>query len=455
MTPNRNPRWGIAWSLAVLLSMVPTVTSSQPVQIYDAVTHGDTAQIRRLLEVHPELVGARDEKGNTPLHLAASLGDSATVDVLIGNGADVNAKNKRGATPLFHAVGLGNVDVVSLLLEQGADVNAKTRSEWTPLHSAVAFGMRRIVAILIEHGADVNSTDEMDEAPLDIALSEDHHGIAEILIEHGAVVAPKRPPEVHEISSGYWRITTPQNARPNILVFSGPDGILLVDTGRSETAAAVRHTIEDLCGGEVKYIINTHMHADHCGGNSVIGADAVQIKYGNLEDHVLDGLLTPHQLAVPADSQKPLDKYYSMRFSGEEIRIIPSPGAHTQEDLIVHFVDSGIVQMGDLLFSESFPYLEGSLETYMEILDETLDVFPDDIVYVAGHGREYTPIELGRYRSMLQSTIDAVLKEIRSGKTLEEIQQDMVLSDWESWGKFLKTVSTNDWIETIYTNYGS
>jgi len=455
MTLNRNLRRTIAWPLAVLMLAVPTVTSSQPVQIYDAVKHGDTLQIRRLLEARPELVGARDEKGNTPLHLAASRGDVAMGEALIDNGAEVNAKNKREATPLFQAVSFGNADVVSMLLEEGADVNAKTRSEWTTLHSAVAFGMKHIVTILIAHGADVNATDEMDEAPLNIAISEDHHDIAELLTAQGAVLAEKRPPEVRRISADYWRITTPQNARPNILVFSGSDGILLVDTGRSETATAVSQTIGGLGGGEVKYIINTHMHADHCGRNSVIGADAIQIYYGNLEDHVLDGLLTPHELAVPADSQRPFDRYYSMRFSGEEIRIIPAPGAHTQEDLIVYFVDSRIVQMGDLLFSESFPYLEGSLGKYMEILDEVLDVLPDDAVYVAGHGREYTLLELGRYRAMLQSTIDVVLREIRAGKTLGEIQQGMALSGWEPWRKFLKSVTTNDWIETIYTDYGS
>ena len=444
----------IAWALTALMLASPTTTSSQPVQIYDAVKRGDTAQIRRLLEASPDLVGARDEKGNTPLHLAASLGDVAAVEALIDKGAGVNAKNKRGATPLFQAVNLGNVDVVLMLLQQGADVNARTRSDWTALHGAVAFGMKRIVVILIDHGADVNATDEMDEAPLNIAVAADHHDIAGLLTAQGAVLATKRPPEVHRISAACWRLTTPQNARPNILVFSGSDGILMVDTGRSETAMAVSQTIKDLGRGKVKYVINTHMHADHCGGNSVVGADAVQINYRSLEGHVLDGLLTPHHLGMPADSQAPFDKYYSMRFDREEIRIIPAPGAHTEEDLIVHFVDSGIVQMGDLLFSESFPYLQGSLKTYMEILDEALDVFPDDAVYVAGHGREYTKPELAQYRAMLQGTIDAVLKEIRSGKTLTEMQQAGVLSDWEAWGKFLKSVSTNDWIETIYVDYG-
>ena len=81
MTLNRNLRRRIAWALVVLVSAAPAATSSQPVQIHDAVKHGDTVQIRSLLEARPELVGARDEKGNTPLHLAASLGDVAMVEV--------------------------------------------------------------------------------------------------------------------------------------------------------------------------------------------------------------------------------------------------------------------------------------------------------------------------------------------------------------------------------------
>ncbi len=455
MSLDKNLIRKISWQLVILVLTCAAATSSQPVRIHDAVKRGDTAEVRRILEVNPELVAELDDKGNTPLHLAASRGAVEMIEVLIGNGADVDAKTKRGVTPLLRATSLGNADAVSMLLEKGADVNAKTRSEWTALHSAVALGMTHIVTILIAHGADVNAVDEMDEAPLNIAVSEDLRDIAELLTAEGAVLSRKRPPEVFRISANYWRITTPQDARPNILVFSGPDGILLVDTGRSETAAAVSQTIEDLGEGEVTYIINTHMHADHIGGNSVIGVNAVQICYGNLEDHVSGGLLTPHELSTPLGSQPAFDKEYSMRFNQEEIRIIPAPGAHSQEDMIVHFVDSGIVQMGDLLFSESFPYMGGSLERYMEILEEALNVFPHDSIFIAGHGREYTLPELGEYRSMLQTTIDVVRKEIQSGKTLEEIQRDEVLREWESWGKFLRSVTTNDWIETIYLEYGS
>jgi glyoxylase-like metal-dependent hydrolase (beta-lactamase superfamily II) len=343
--------------------------------------------------------------------------------------------------------------VLTLLLEKGADPNAKTRSEWTALHSAVALGTEDAVAILVAHGADINATDEMDEAPLNIAVSEARNDIAEILIAQGAVLSEKRPPEVYRISAGYWRITTPQDARPNILMFSGSDGILLVDTGRSETARIVSKAIADLGEGEVKYIINTHRHADHRGGNSVIGIDAIQIDYGNLESHVLGGLLTRRRSATPPPSQRMLREYHSMRFNSEEIRIIPAPGAHTQEDLIIHFVDSGIVQMGDLLFSESFPYLEGNLEMYMGILAEALEAFPRNARFIAGHGRDYTWSELSEYTAMLQATIDIVLDEMLSGKELEELQADEVLRDWESWGTYLKAVSTDDWIETIYLHH--
>lgn len=453
MTLLKNLTHRTGWALAVLTAALPLLVSAEPVQLHDAVKSGDVAEIRRLLEVDPDLVGTCDAKGNTPLHVAASLKETEIIGLLIGRGAEVNTGNRRGATPLHRAASAGNADVLRLLLEEGADVNAKTRSQWTALHSAVALGMKDVVGILIAHGADVNAMDEMDEAPLNIAVTEDHYEIAEILTAQGAVISEKRAPEIYEIAGGYRRITAPQDARPNVLVFSGPDGTLLVDSGRSETAKEVREAIEDIGADEVKFIINTHYHADHCGGNSVIGPHAILIDYGSLRDRVSNGLITHHKPAAPSSPWRLYQEYYSMRFNREEIRIIPAPGAHTQEDLIIHFVDSGIVQMGDLLFSESFPYLEGSLGKYVGILGDATEVFPASTIFVAGHGRECTLPELVEYRTMLQTTIDVVVDQRQAGKTLEELQQDCVLNDWGSWGRFLRSVTTGDWIETIYLNH--
>jgi cyclase len=227
----------------------------------------------------------------------------------------------------------------------------------------------------------------------------------------------------------------------------------LVDTGHQEVASELLSTIKSLKEGDIKYIINTHPHGDHAGGNKTCGPNAVVIGYKNLEEMVSKGVLSPGKEKISGGSGKAFDFFYSMNFNGEEIRIIPSPGAHSDSDLIVYFTGSGVVHMGDLLLTQSFPAVGPRVKKYLEILDTTIDCFPEGTKFIGGHGRDYTMSEVIDYREMLSDTIKIVRESMNSGKSIEDMRQENVLKDYESWGVFLEFLNTDTWIEFIYQSY--
>jgi cyclase len=250
--------------------------------------------------------------------------------------------------------------------------------------------------------------------------------------------------KVVKFSDQVYRITVDFGLRPNIGVSAGPDGILLVDTGHQEVAEELLSSVNQLMDGDIRYIINTHPHGDHAGGNNICGGNAVVIGYDDLGQMVSEGVLNQ------GDESK---SFYSLEFNGEKIRIIPSPGAHSDKDIIIYFTESGVVHMGDLLLTQSFPAVGPRVKKYLEILDWVIDKFPQNTKFIGGHGRDYEKAEVKEYRKMLADTINIVQKGMKDGKSVEVMKQEDVLKDYQSWGVFLDFLDTDSWIASIYNSY--
>lgn len=258
---------------------------------------------------------------------------------------------------------------------------------------------------------------------------------------------------VFQLSENIYRVTFPYSLRTNIGVSTGPDGILLVDTGFKETAEALNAVIHKLGQGDVVYIINTHLHGDHISGNWVCGKNATLVDFENLEECMSYGFVFPGNGDLEGRLTDAFGTYYSINFNGEKVQLIPCPGMHSEADLLVHFSKSGVVHMGDLLLSQSFPAVGSRAKEYMDFLDKIVDIFPPGTKFIAGHGRDYTMNDLKDYRRMLQTTIGVVQREVEAGKSLEQIQKAQILKKWESWGDFLNFLNCDTWIESIFTSY--
>jgi len=248
------------------------------------------------------------------------------------------------------------------------------------------------------------------------------------------------------------RITIDYGLRPNIGVSVGGDGVLLVDTGHRSAGQKLLEVVNKM-GAPVRYVINTHPHGDHAGGNEFFSKDAVIIGYDNLLDMVSQGILLDNTGPLIGRSGLKFESCYSLYFNGEEIKIIPYPGVHSDGDLIIYFKGSGVVHMGDLLLTESFPAVGSRVKQYLSILNKILDIFPLNTIFIGGHGKEFTIDDIKQYRKMIDTTIEIVTSNMHDGKSLDEMQADNILNEFEEWGLYLEFLNTDKWIEFIFESY--
>lgn len=243
----------------------------------------------------------------------------------------------------------------------------------------------------------------------------------------------------------------------NWLVLIGPDGILLSDSAPEKYAEAMESEIKRLGGGKVRYIINTHWHHDHTGGNLLFGKGAKIIAHHSVRDHLLEkqviSLFDEKFKAFPEYACPDLlfTSGLKIYFNREEIDVIQLPGGHTAGDAIVYFKKANVLHIGDLYISRHFPAIDyehgGDVEKLVENFQDIINMMPSDIRIVSGHLSDATIDDVKKYVEMLSSTLKIVKDEMEKGMPIVDMKKKSILKDWENWGKH---VTTEMWIETIY-----
>src|SRR5215211_4336017 len=244
----------------------------------------------------------------------------------------------------------------------------------------------------------------------------------------------------------------------NIGVSVGADGILIVDDQFAPLADKIRAALKELGQGKLRFILNTHWHGDHTGGNISFGPEAPIIAH----DNVRKRLATEQKSEVfksttPASPKEALpvitfDQSLSVYFNGEEIRAIHYPKGHTDGDSVIFFTSSNVVHLGDDFFAGCFPFVDlesgGSVEGLIKNIGEIVNKIPADAKLIPGHGPISTLDDLKSYHRMLQQTTEIVRGKIAAGKTLDQIKTEGLPDEWKPWGAgFIKT---DRWVETIY-----
>ena len=249
-----------------------------------------------------------------------------------------------------------------------------------------------------------------------------------------------------------------EGAGGNIGVSVGDDGLLIVDDQFAPLADKIRAALKGIADKKLHFILNTHWHGDHTGGNVAFGPEATIIAH----DNVRKRLSTEQKSAVFNNTTPPspkealpvitFDQTLTVHFNGEDIRAIHYPNGHTDGDSVIFFSASNVVHLGDDFFAGRFPFVDlesgGSVEGLVKNIGELITKIPNDAKLIPGHGPISTLDDLKSYHRMLQQTTEFVRGKIKAGKTLDQIKSEGLPAEWAPWGTgFIKT---DRWVETIY-----
>jgi cyclase len=245
-----------------------------------------------------------------------------------------------------------------------------------------------------------------------------------------------------------------EGAGGNIGVSTGPDGLLIIDDQFAPLAEKIDAALQKLeAGGPLKFVLNTHWHGDHTGGNAFFGRKANIIAHTNVRKRLAAKSDTPKE-ALPVITQ---DGGLSVHFNGEEIRMTPLGPGHTDGDSVIHFVKSGVVHMGDQFFNGRFPFIDlgsgGSVEGYIKNVDSVLQKVSDDTKIIPGHGALATKKDLKAFHDMLVETTGIIRKAIAEGKSLEQAKAAGLPEKYKEWGTGF--INHSRYIEIVYNNLKS
>jgi cyclase len=220
----------------------------------------------------------------------------------------------------------------------------------------------------------------------------------------------------------------------NIGVSFGEDGTVLIDDQFAPLTPKIQKAVADLGAQPVKFLINTHWHFDHSGGNENLGkAGAVIMAHDNVRVRMAAGATVAGNQVPPAPKVAlPVITYadgLKLHLNGEEVRVVHVPAAHTDGDSFIYWTKSNIIHMGDLfMFGVSFPFVDvgsgGDVRGFVVAADKALALANEQTKIIPGHGAVATKGDLQNHRNMVATVIAKIEAGIKAGKTLEQIKTE-------------------------------
>jgi cyclase len=276
-----------------------------------------------------------------------------------------------------------------------------------------------------------------------------------------------------------------EGAGGNITLQAGPEGAVLVDTAVAPLAPKVLTEIRKLTKGPLLYIINTHMHPDHVGGNEALAKLAPQQSIDQIggrvtgeqalkiiaHENVLNRMATPVGKETPAPQLGlPVDEFFTpfkdLRVNGEAIVVYHEPKAHTDGDSIVLFRSSDVVSTGDVFTPGAYPFIDverggtvqGEIDALNHVLELTVPGHTQEggTYVIPGHGRLCDEADVVEYRDMVVIVRDRVRDMVRKGMSLEQVKAAKPSRDYDTEYVSANSFVTADrFVESIYKTLGA
>jgi glyoxylase-like metal-dependent hydrolase (beta-lactamase superfamily II) len=254
--------------------------------------------------------------------------------------------------------------------------------------------------------------------------------------------------ESQKVAEGVYMLT---GAGGNLGVSIGEDGIVLIDDQFAELTPRIQEALAKLSDKPVRFVINTHWHFDHVGGNENLGkTGSIIVAHDNVRRRMSVASFNQFfNRETPASPKGALpvvtfDSSVTFHFNGEELFVFHIANAHTDGDSLILFRNANVLHMGDTFFNGIYPFIDagsgGSIDGMIAAADQVLPMLKPDTKLIPGHGPLGTPADLKAFRDMLVVLRDNVAKLIREGKTLEQAIAATPTKELDPvWGKgFLK-----------------
>lgn len=248
----------------------------------------------------------------------------------------------------------------------------------------------------------------------------------------------------------------------NLGVSVGPDAVFVIDDQFAPLTPKIEAAIAKLSSKPVKFVINTHWHFDHTGGNANMGkTGALIVAHDNVRKRMsTEGFIEFLNMRTKPDPKEALPVVtftsdVTFHLNGDEIYVFHVPRAHTDGDAIIHFRKSNVVHMGDTFFNQLYPFIDtssgGTIEGMVAAVDKGLALGNDATKYIPGHGPLGTKAELQAYRNMLATIGERIRSQAKAGAKLEDVIASKPTAEFdEAWGKgFLPPPR---FIEMVYKN---
>ena len=269
--------------------------------------------------------------------------------------------------------------------------------------------------------------------------------------------------KVSKVSGNIYML---EGAGGNIAASVGEDGIAIVDDQFAPLADKIQAALKELkiTDKPVRFVINTHYHGDHTGGNEPFNnAGSTVIAHDNVRKRLETGGTVGNGGSIKMEvkpAPKPalpiitFEHEVTVHLNGEDIRALHFPSGHTDGDSIIFFPKNNVVHMGDDFVRYGFPFIDvasgGSVQGMIDATEKATAQLPADVKVIPGHGALSNLDDVRAFTKMLKETSTVVQKALNDHKTLEQMKQEKVLAPWDKFsGSF---VNSDAFIETLYNS---
>ncbi len=247
----------------------------------------------------------------------------------------------------------------------------------------------------------------------------------------------------------------------NIGLFLGAEGTVMIDDQFAPLAPKISAVIDSLADTNIKYLINTHWHGDHTGGNMAFAEKgATIVAHDNVRERLSKQQIRPFGRSTEAAPEMAWPKLtfsesMSVHINGESIQLIHHHNAHTDGDAFVYFPSYNVLHMGDCFFRSRFPYVDvdmgGTPDGIIAAVEAALMISDEDTKIIPGHGDLSDKEDLSTYHQMLMIMRDRIKRELKNGTAMEDLDIAGLSKGFEEWGTGF--ISADKFVKMLYKFY--